>query len=72
MVGIVVVCIELSTPLEDILSMCRKDEDLLELIQDHKEFLIKEDIEIFEERDNLLITEIGYYMSFYDTEIEKL
>ena len=51
----------LSIPKDEIMKMQNKDPLLLQAIELYKKELFDENIEVFEEIDNILITEKGYY-----------
>lgn len=61
----------LSEKREDVFKAANKDELLINFINDYKLSLIKKDIEIFEQVDNILITSEGYYIALKSEDLTK-
>lgn len=63
---------ELSANKEDIYSAgLIDDEELITSINEYKKDLDEENVEIFKQDKNILITENGYYIAVYETDLSK-
>lgn len=64
--GIVVVKFPLSNNPEDAWSFARPDKALIDVINEAKKKLKNDGVEIFEQRDNVIATDVGYYAAFWE------
>ena len=69
---IVIVSCPLDVDKNEMFEQCRTDEHLESAIVNYGKELIRNGQEIFEHRDNIIVTESGYYASFYEDELEKV
>lgn len=58
----------LSADAKTVFSTAKSDIKLIEAINKERDRLIEEGVEIFEQKDNIIVTERGYFAAFYDKE----
>lgn len=69
---IIICCTKLSEKKEDVFSALKNDIVLINAINEYKNELKKNNIEIFQQESNILITEDGYYIAFYVKDIKSI
>lgn len=69
---IVICCAKLSEKKEDVFNALKNDTILINAINGYKSELKKNNIEIFQQENNILITEDGYYIAVYAKELKKV
>jgi len=69
---IVITHMPLSIDKEEAFSMSKKDTNLEFAIKNFKGYSLDVDdnIEVFEQKDNMLVTNNGYYYAFYEEDLE--
>lgn len=55
---------------EDIFKMAKDDAKLVKAIQEYGDRLKERDVEIFENRQNIIVTDKGFYLAFYESDLE--
>lgn len=65
----VIISTDLNAKKENVLKAQKNDADLINAINEFAFELKKNNIEIFEQRDNILITENGYILAVYPEDI---
>jgi len=63
---------ELSSKKENVFKSLNNDINLINAINKFKDDLKRNNIEIFEEKDNILITENGYYLAIFPEAIKEV
>lgn len=71
-VNVVVVSADLSSKLENVLKSQSSDSVLVETMDEYVEKFKNENIELFERYDNILVTEQGYYLSVFESDLKLL
>lgn len=69
--NIIITKFPLDNDAEDVFRFAKKDPELLEAIENVKKNLKKQNIEIFEHRDNLIATDVGYFGAFWESDLLK-
>ena len=69
MSNIIITSCELTTPKEDVFAMAKNDQKLIDAITEFKKERASNNIETFEQKDNIIVTEEGYYCAFWDYEL---
>jgi len=64
--------ISLSTPKEKVFKTSVNDESLIIAINNFKNVLKKENVEIFHQLNNILVTSDGYYCTFYTNDLDEI
>jgi len=65
----VIISTELSSKRENVFKAVNNDIDLVNAINLFKENLKNNNIEVWEQKDNILVTENGYYLAVYPENI---
>lgn len=69
---IVITSIPLQDNDEEVFGMARKDESLIRAIKEHEQELLNDGVIIFERKDNILKTELGYRLSFFQSDLKLI
>ena len=68
-----VICIcGLQNDKEKVLSASTKDPDLIAFVTEYRKTLDRKKVEIFLQKDNILVAEDGYYIALYASEFKKI
>lgn len=62
---ILIVNTSISNKKEDVFKALKNDQILIDSINEYKDKLIDENVEIFHEKNNILITENGYFLAVF-------
>lgn len=71
-VNVIIVSAELSSKLKNVLKSRSTNEMLVETMDEYVKKFKEENIEIFERYDNILVTEKGYYLSVFESDLKPL
>ncbi len=69
---VIIVGAEISTNKDDVFESLNNNSDLIEGINQFAKDLKKNNIEIFKQQDNILVTEKGYYIAVFPEDIRKV
>lgn len=69
---IVVATIPLSEKAESVFTMSKNDPHLIREMDLFRGELEKDGVEVFEQRDNIIVTERGYFCCFYAQDLVKV
>jgi hypothetical protein len=69
---IVIIGTDLTAKKENVFKALKNDVDLINSINEFAIKLKNDNIEIFEQKDNILITEKGYYLAVYPENINPI
>ena len=70
MKNILITCIELSYPKEDVFDMADNNYLLLTAIGNVKTDLEQKGVEIWDQKDNIIVTEKGYICAFFEEQVK--
>lgn len=68
-IAVVIVSAELASKLENVLKSRSDDGMLVETMDEYVEKFKSENVEIFERYDNILVTERGYYIAVFESDL---
>ena len=67
---IVITHCPLETNKDEVFAMAKPDEKLIDAIKMHSKKKAGEGIETFEQKDNIIATEKGYYCAFFESDLQ--
>lgn len=70
-VSVVIVSADLSSKLKNVLKSRSTNKMLVETMDEYVEEFKKDNIEVFERYDNILVTEKGYYLSVFESDLKS-
>jgi len=69
---VIIVSTSIDKKQEDVFKSLNDDQILIDAINEYKKMLSEDNIEIFKEKHNILITEKGYYLAIYVKDVNKI
>ena len=67
--SIIIISTDLSAKKENVFKAANTDVDLVNAITSYKEELKNNNVEVWEQKDNIIVTEKGYYLAVYPENI---
>jgi hypothetical protein len=68
--NIIITHCPLKTNKDEVFLMIKEDESLIYEIKKYSKELLNDNIETFEQRCNIIVTERGYYCAFYENDLK--
>ena len=69
---ILIVSTGLDSKYENVIKSVSDDKYLVQIINDYRKMLEGNDVDIFKQVDNILVTENGYFLAIYKDVIDKI